>query len=71
MSRFYNFRVFLGAVIVFCHSRHYLGQSLARGFRTSLFLNLYGTYLDFVSIVVSSRWLEKIRHAKHYREKLI
>ena len=42
-----------------CHFRHFLGRSPARGFKTSLFPNLYTGYLDFVSIVVSSRWLEK------------
>ena len=66
---FVIFVTFLGGYR-FCHFRHFLGWSLAWGFRTSLFPNLSPSYLEFISIVVSSRWLEKVRHAKQYRGKL-
>ena len=57
--------VFFGAVIVFVIFITFLGWSPARGFRTSLFPEfVHWTYLDFVSIVVSSRWLEKVPSCK-------
>ena len=63
---FVIFECLLGAVIDFVRFRHFLGAVAGPGFQDVFFFpNLYGTgNLDFVSIVVSSRWLEKVPHAK-------
>ena len=49
----------------FCHFHDLFGAVTGPGFQDVTFSRICTmTYLDFVSIVVSSRWLEKVPHAK-------